>query len=202
MNKGILSILVLATNGVLAQSSQSRSFTQGYIVQQNGDTLKGNMAMLSEEESCAHIDFKKNNLDTVTVFTSDNVQLYKRENSVYVSKRVTDKKTAFVKSIEKGRINLYRYSYVYTKFGAAGEKTIDKSGPVEIQHTSKPIDITYDYYLEKPGGDFKKITRQNQKGELWTFFKGDDEMVKKIKNTKIEYDEIPALIKEYNTSHK
>ncbi len=202
MYKRVLFFLLLTIHTVHAQQSKSRSFTQGYLVQLNGDTLRGNMAALSEEESCGRIEFKKNNIDTVTIYSPDNVLLYKREGSVYVTKKIKDSKNQFVKVLEKGKINLYRYSFEYTKFGSSGEKTVDKSGPVEITHSTKPIEKSYDYYLEKITDDLKRISRQNQKGDLWNFFKGNDEMVKKVKSTKMEYDEIPALIKDYNSTHK
>ena len=183
--KFIFALLVLFAIAAPAQISNQKNFTQGYIVLLNGDTLKGNLALLTDEESCSFISFKKNTLDTVTTFTPDKVRVYNRENFFYEARPVTDKKTFFFQLIENGKVKLYKYAYEYTKFGASGEKTIDRSGPVEIQHSNKPIEKTYDYYLEKTNGDFKKISRLNQRGDLWTFFKGNEEMVKKLRIQKL-----------------
>ncbi len=199
MDRYILIFLILLTNAALSQTNVQRNFTQGYIVLLSGDTLKGNVALFSEEESSAHVDFKKNNYDTVSVFKPAEVSMYKRDNSFYFTKPVTDKKNAFVKIMEKGKVNLYKYSYETARAGSGEE--FERKGPVEIKQNNKPPEKSFDYYLEKTKGDFKKIYRINMRGDLWNFFKGDDEQVKKIKSSKLEYDELPALIKDYNNSH-
>lgn len=204
MFKNLFVFFLFISTITLSQTEVQRSFTQGYVVLSGGDTLKGNLAVLSEEESCERVYFRKNVTDTVTAYRPQELRMYKREGSVYVFKPLSDKKSGFVKWIEKGNVNVYQYSYVYTKAslkGLGGSGKPDQSGPVEIKQKERPTDVSYEYYLEKAGSEPKKISRGNIRGELWNFFKGDDLMVKKVKETKIEYDEIPGLIKEYNRQH-
>ena len=183
----------------LHAQSVMHSFTQGYLVKMNGDTLKGNIASLSEEENSDTVYFKQKADDAVTTFLPEDVKMFKREGNLYFSKQVSERKQAFVKLIEKGKVNLYLYSYQYRKGSDGGSvNTNAVNGPVALNYKEKPMKKESLYYLEKSNGEIKKISRTNQRGDLWAFFKGDDEMVKKVKEQKLEYEEIPGLIKEHN----
>src|SRR5215210_5790868 len=112
MFKNLLVISLFISTIALSQTGTTRSFTQGYVVLTGDDTLKGNLAMLSDEESCEHVYFKKATADTATTFTAADLKGYKRESAVYSGRMIADKKWGFVKVIEKGRVNVYQYAYV------------------------------------------------------------------------------------------
>ena len=130
MLKNLLPFILLISTVSLSQTEIHRNFTKGYVVLTNGDTLRGNLAQVSESESCDTVFFKKNITDTVTGFNAGQLRMYKRDNVFYSSRIIATKKGAFVNVMELGKVNLYRYTYVFNKVSLKGI----------VQGTRNPLD--------------------------------------------------------------
>ena len=199
MRKLILLLLFLFnTFFIYGQSEKQKIFTTGYIVNISGDTVYGKLAILSPEESCKRLEFKNSLSETVQTFYPKEIIVYKRGMDIYSTRNVLrpeshiGNKNMFVKILVSGKVNVYQYNYFENESISTGPGT-SFGGPSQKAVT--------DYYLEKTDV-FKHIIRLYYKNDLWGFFKGDNEMVTKVRRSEYEYEEIPQMIKEYNQTHR
>ena len=209
--KRIIIFLLFTPCVARAQEDKVKIFTTGYIVRISGDSAYGKLAMLSPEESCDHIDFKTDSSETAETLDAGKVKFYKRGFDLYYSRHVVRPKShignkdMFVKLIGTGKIKTYEYVYIESSGGGGMTMTSTPfSNGAGMRFTSYPgsgsKDIVTEFYLEKENV-FKHITRLNYKGDLWSFFKGDKEMVTKVRKSEYKYESIPKMINEYNETH-
>lgn len=205
MKKTCFIILLLYPVLIFAQAGKEKIFTSGYIVTVAGDTVYGKLALLNEEESCGHVIFKRDTGQTEEKMNAKEVKHYKRGMEFYYSRHVIrpsgiGNKDNFVKLLKTGNVNVYRYDYKQEQHGGGGMGHMHGTGSHMYLMSGGSAYYITEYYLEKESL-LKRITRLNYKNDLWGFFKGDKEMVTKVRKTQYDYEEIPRLIDDYNKEH-
>ena len=108
MFKNLLVFILLVSTAIYSQTEIHRNFTKGYVVLTNGDTLRGNLAQVSEAESCDTVDFKTNIMVTGTGFNAGQLRMYKRDHAVCRSRMISSHKEGRVRVIEQGKVHLCR----------------------------------------------------------------------------------------------
>lgn len=121
--------------GIMAQSD----YTPGYIVKNNGDTVRGLLLLRSPKKNCQKCVFRLNEKQKKQTFSAQDIQSYRFDNSLYYVSheiKLDGKPTkVFLEWGVKGRLDLYFY---YSK-GNPNRYFVDKSdsGFCELLNTKQ-----------------------------------------------------------------
>lgn len=179
MKKLFIVGFAVASSVVLAQST----FSKGYIIQLNGDTLKGEIKNNTKNDLPLFetVAFQTNPSDKKS-YRANKIKEFSFDENVFVA-RTLDDKPVFVKRVSSGAINLYQY------------KT--------EQYFMNNIRVYVDYYMEKSGTDeLIHIKESKFKKQISDVMGDDEDLIKDVNDKKYAYENIEDLFEQYNNKPK
>jgi hypothetical protein len=175
----MLGAVAVVTTVTLAQST----LAGGYIINANGDTLKGQVKYNAKNDLSLFdaVSFQTNATDKKS-YRPNKIKEFAFDENVFVS-RMIDDKAVFVKRLSNGAVNLYQY------------KT--------EQYFMNAIHTYIDYYMEKSGStELIHIKESKFKKQLSEVMGDNEELIKDIHEKKYDYDKIVDIFEQYNNKPK
>lgn len=180
----IFSISVVVVAIVIAfnfNSFAQAKYFPGYVINLNGDTLKGELKKNPKREfdNFAKASYRKKDGSEIKTFNPTKIKEYCVDGTTFVSRNV-DGDQVFVKRLSKGSVNLYE-------------------SQVEVLQMND-IKVKSDYFMEKQAGEFVKIKSGKFKKQVTEVMSDNEEIVKALEGKKYEYENIVELFNAYNKS--
>jgi hypothetical protein len=157
-------------------------FRKGFVIDLNGDTLKGKLLILPSDLSCEKVTIQLNGKEEKT-FKPQKAKAYLTGLEYYKSLN-TGKHVVFARRLAGGKVSLYQY----------------------VQETSLPIDkveITdknSKLYLERDGV-LTLVTGSNFKKSMAVYFKDYPDLAGKISKGTYKLEDIKNIVFEFNLWH-
>ena len=184
-----LTIFVLLGN----KSFSQKMFYQGYVVTNEGDTVKGKIPCDIGSNNNYHIVDVKDEKGFVKKFNVWQIKMYSINNELYFTKKCERGETkhrndlVFMHRLQTGKLVLFEYEFV-RKIGAArnfGDAGLEPEGEK-------------DFYIEKTDGSFVYLSRLNFKNTLRELMSGKTDCLAIIDSKDFEYLKIPDAIGCFN----
>lgn len=103
----LIVLLFIVVNGLNAQSN----FRSGYIIKNEGDTIKGFLEYRMHSNNTVSCNFKKTENSSAINYEPKDVKGYRFDNdSFYQSKNLSDTSTVFMEMLVWGEVDLYLYN--------------------------------------------------------------------------------------------
>ena len=179
----------MLADSVLAQ----KMFYKGYVVTNNGDTVRGKIPFDIGTNNNYHIVDVKDEKGFVKKFNVWQIKMYSINNEIYVTKKCERGETehrnylVFMRQIQTGPIVLYEYEYV-RKIG--GARSYEEGGVA--------ADGEKDYYADKKDGTFIYFPRLTYKKLLKEMMAEHNDCLAIIEDKSFEYKKIPEVIACFN----
>lgn len=166
--------------------AQKKEYINGYVVNQKGDTIVGQLKKLSHISSCSLIKFIDEEGKNYE-FSCNEVSAYERGGEIYRAKRYERpfawlKDTiGFMKVLAEGPVNLYEFY-----------RMVDPSETRNFVSSD-----SHEYYLERR----EVMVRVNIVGfrkQIHAYFAGNPEIQEKIWNREYRYYDLQDLVRTYN----
>jgi hypothetical protein len=175
------------------------SFEDGYIINNTGDTIRGKIKDRKYVTSEANSD-KIRFIDASgkeRKIKPDKAKGYGRRGNVHYRALPVGReaKLQFVKIIEYGNVILFGYatSAILGTTMAAVAPTSSKD-----KHVEERIDIDYFYQRSKDPNSLMKVKRDKFESVSLFYFKDDAELIKKIEDKSLKYEDIRKVVQMYN----
>ncbi len=173
--------LFLLSLFVASVACAQQNFVKGYIVQLNGDTVKGEIKVNPKKELdlFAKVAFKEANGMQKT-YKPGKIKAYGFDKNIFISAKNNDE-DVFFKVLSSGVLDLYTVEY-----------EVLQMNEVKTKH---------DLYVKKKGAlDFIKIKHHHYKKQLAEQIADASHIVKEMEENKdFEFDHIEKVVNEYNT---
>jgi hypothetical protein len=174
-------------------------FEDGYIIKNSGDTLRGKIKDRKYTTSPAHsgkikfIDAKGNKSN----ITPDKVKGYCRKDIVFYRTLPVgrDSKPQFAKVLETGNVILFGYT---TNTYVSANRSNGVHTKEDADHITSVIDYVYFYQRSKDPNSLMKVKRDKFESVSLFYFKDDAELIKKIEDKSLKYEDIELVVKMYN----
>ena len=178
----ILSLIVLVVAAIIGfhtNSNAQSTYYPGYVVQLNGDTLKGEIKKNPKREgdNFTKAAYRKKDGVDMKTFGPAKIKSYCVDGTIFVSRNV-DGDQVFVKQISKGVVCLYEVQ-------------------VEVMQMNE-IKVRSDFYIEKHGGEFVKIKSSKFKKQMTDAMSDNQEIVKGLEDKTYDYENIVEVVNTYN----
>jgi hypothetical protein len=182
-------ISIALVKNVFAQ----KMFYSGYVVTNNGDTVRGKIPFDLTTNNNYHIVDVKDEKGFVKKFNVWQIKMYSLNNELYFTKKCERGEMkhrndlVFMHQIQKGKLTLFEYEYV-RKIG--GASSFEEAG---LETTGEK-----DYYIEKTDGTFlycQKLTFKKVLKELILEQAGCNAL---IEDKDFDYKKIPEVIACFN----
>lgn len=177
----ILLTLGIVFNAFILGIAQSgpENFSDGVIVNLNGDTMKVKIKQDREERMSMVINVWDAATNAPKKYYPKELAYFKVDNQEYFSKNNSEGKKVFMEAVVKGEASLYRYSYKEKK----GNKSVRMD----------------DFYAEKKGKNAVLVPDNSKfKTEMANFFADAPHLTEKINNKIYKFNDIENLVVEYN----
>lgn len=162
-------------------SFSQQTLVKGYIVQLNGDTVRGDIKVnpKKEFEMYSKIAFIEPN-GMQRMYKADKIKSYAYDGKVFVAVK-NDGESMFYKTLSNGAINLYETQY-----------------EVLLMNDLK---VKNDYFMKKSGSDeYVKIKHGRFKKQLAEEMSDNSKLVKELEeNKKLELENMVEVFNQYNT---
>jgi len=176
-----LTLNISAQKQTLSDKLMGRTYHDGLIVLNSGDTLKGKIVMSNDHSDYKLVEF----VDTLTkekkFYKPIDVQYFLVENLVFYSKKL-NKKDVYMCLLVNDHLKLYLH------------KVLVATGYYST------TGITY--VFEKPDGQMLQVFNNKLTGfskKTGAFFSDYPELSEKIKNKTYKFNDVFIITKEYNT---
>jgi hypothetical protein len=182
MKKTSVSIILFLFLSTLSFSQSKPQYRKGFVIDFNGDTLKGKLLILPSDQSCEKVTIQLNEKDEKT-FKPQKARAYLTGLEYYKSLN-TGKHIVFARRLAGGEVSLYQY----------------------IRETSVPIEkvaITDEngkLYLERAGA-VTLVTKSNFKKNMSAYFSAYPELANKISKGTYKLEDIKNIVFEFNLWH-
>jgi hypothetical protein len=182
MKKNFFSIIVVVVAAIMAfhptAFAQAKYFP-GYVIQLNGDTLKGEIKKNPKKEfdNFSKAAYRKKDGVDMKTFGPAKVKEYCVDGSTFVSRNV-DGEQVFVKRLSKGAVCLYEVQ-------------------VETMQMNE-IKVKSDYYIEKKGGEFVKVKSSKFKKQMTDVMSDNEDIVKGLEDKTYDFENIVEVVNAYN----
>jgi hypothetical protein len=174
-------------------------FEDGYIINNAGDTVRGKIKDRKYVTSEANSD-KIRFIDASgkeRKIKPEQAKGYGRRGNVHYRTLPVGKeaKLQFVKIIEYGNVILFGYAT-----NAILGTTMASLAPTgsKDKHVEERIDIDYFYQRSKDPNSLMKVKRDKFESVSLFYFKDDVELIKKIEDKSLKYEDIELVVKTYN----
>jgi hypothetical protein len=160
-------------------SQNKPQFRKGFVIDLNGDTLKGKLLILPSDQSCEKVTIQLNEKEEKT-FKPQKAKAYLTGLEYYKSLN-TGKHVVFARRLAGGEVSLYQY----------------------VHETSMPIEkvaITDEnsrLYLER-AGVLTLVADKNFKKSMSAYFKDYPELAGKIAKGNYKLEDIKNIVFEFN----
>jgi hypothetical protein len=180
-----ISILILIPfmfSTTFSFSQAKPQYRKGFVIDLNGDTLKGKLLILPSDQSCEKVTIQLNEKEEKT-FKPQKARAYLTGLEYYKSLN-TGKHVIFARRLAGGEISLYQY----------------------IEETSIPIekvdiaDENGKLYLER-AGVVTLVAKSNFKKTMSAYFSGYPELSSKISKGIYKFEDIKNIVFEFNLWH-
>lgn len=187
-------LLTIATQILLVNNVEAQKMLYpGYVVTNNGDTVKGKIPFDLGTNNNYHVVDVKDDKGFVKKFNVWQIKMYSLNNELYYTKKCEKGETqhrndlVFMHQIQLGKLRLFEYEYV-AKIG--GARTYEEGG---IQ-----VDGEKDYYVEKQDGSFIYFPHLGYKKVLKDLMAEQSECLALMEAKEFEYKKIPEVIACFN----
>lgn len=181
MKKHVTLILLLVL-GAFSAANAELVWKTGYVIMNNGDTLKGEIKYNTKKELSlfSKVPFRQG--EVVKTYKPDQIKEFSFEETRFLT-RTMDKELVFLKLVSEGAINLFEWQF-------------------EMQHGEKMV-VDSDYYIEKVGSSEKepqKLKGNKFKKTVSELMTDNTELVARVEadDKKYEFGEMKSVIEEYN----
>lgn len=177
--------LLMLANLVQAQ----KMFYPGYVVTNDGDTVKGKIPYDLGTNNNYHIVDVKDEKGYVKKFNVWQIKMYSLNNELYFTKKAERGEMqhrndlVFMHRIQTGKLSLFEYEYV-RKIG--GARSYEEGGITP--------DGEKDYYVEKADGTFIYFPRLSYKKVLKEIVQNQPDCLAIMDQKDFEYKKIPEVI--------
>jgi hypothetical protein len=174
-------------------SFSQKMFYPGFVVTNEGDTIKGRIPFDIGTNNNYHVVDLKDEKGFVKKFNVWQIKMYSINNEKYFTKKCERgemkhrNELVFMHQLQVGKLLLYEYEFV-RKIGAArnfGDAGLEPEGE-------------RDFYVEKRDGSFVYLPRLNYKNVLRELISGKPECIAIIEQKEFEYLKIPEAISCFN----
>jgi hypothetical protein len=174
-------------------------YEAGYIIKNNGDTIRGTIKDRKFTTSPANsgkikfMDAKGNKSN----ITPDKVRGYCRKGSVFYRTLPVgrESKLQFARILEMGDVILFGYT-TNTFVDAMAPAKSNKNAA--DNHITSVIDYMYFYQKSKDPNSLMKVKKDKFESVSLFYFKDDAELIKKIEDKSLKYEDIELVVKTYN----
>lgn len=172
----------------------------GYIINNKGDTIKGKIKDRKYTAGEANAD-KINFIDEKgkeSKITPDKVSEYcKRGTVMFRSLPIgREGRMQFAQVIEYGNVILF--SYISNSLVSATISSLAPTSSKDKENTKKKIDVQYFYQKKKDTNSLMKVNKDKFESVSLFYFKDDSELIKKIEEKSIKFEDIKLVVKMYN----
>jgi len=174
-------------------------FEDGYIIKNSGDTIRGKIKDRKYTTSPANsgkvkfIDAKGSKSNV----TPDKAKGYCRKGSVFYRTLPVgrESKLQFAKILEYGNVILFGYT---TNTYVSANRSNGSHKKDNDDHITSVIDYVYFYQRSKDPNSLMKVKRDKFESVSLFYFKDDAELIKKIEDKSLKYEDIELVVKMYN----
>jgi len=180
----------LLINAVNAQ----KMLYPGYVVTNDGDTVKGRIPLDLGTNNNYHIVDVKDDKGFVKKFNVWQIKMYSLNNELYFTKKCERGEMqhrndlVFMHQTQVGKVTLFEYEYV-RKIG--GSRSFEEGGLAPEGEK--------DFYVEKKDGILIYFPRLTYKKVLKELVQENADCIALIEHEDFEYKKIPEIINCYNT---
>jgi hypothetical protein len=171
-----------------------KMFYTGYVITNNGDTVKGKIPYDLATNNNYHIVDVKDEKGFVKKFNVWQIKMYSLNNEMYFTKKCEKGEMkhrndlVFMHQILKGKLTLFEYEYVRKMSGAS---SFEEAG---LETTGEK-----DFYIEKEDGTFVYFPRLSYKRVLNELVQEQPDCKAMMEDKDFEYKKIPEVIACFNT---
>jgi hypothetical protein len=193
-------ILFILLIFLLLPVSAQNDYKPGYVLTNDGDTIKGFINLKLNYQNGKNCEFKENMQDVAKNYSPADIKAYRIENSkYYVAKDVSVdsiKNRVFLEYLVDGIVDLY-----FLNNGDVNLYFIEKDNRLVMLTNNelkvmavRPKDKVFPIEVEN------RINSNRYKGVLKVLFQDSPETLKKIDNTSFDYKPLINIIKEYHNN--
>jgi len=173
---------------------QNKNYYSGYIIDANGQKIEGLIKDKNEVTNCDKIKFKNSDGKKVK-FKNKNVKSYYVNDKEYVMmphkrpRGFFNGKHGFMRVIERGKVDLYSYSYYVQRGGHTNAQGVTVGGSLYEK---------IDYYLKREGEEVFLVRKLRFKNNISKYLSQNENLVKRIKERELRYSDIRQIVQFYN----
>jgi hypothetical protein len=183
-----LGLSLLASVNVMAQKDDDDdeptvTSSQGYVVTNKGDTLKGEII---ERDKKTGLRFEGDKIKLIISptekksYSPGKIKMYYNGENVFESVGYKSEEFAFMQVIDKGELTLYQL-----------DLERDKKGEIEVYETQ--------YYVKKTTEKAAiRIKENNFKKDIGALVKDNEDMLDEVNNKDLVFEDLEKVIKDYN----
>jgi hypothetical protein len=183
-----LGLSLLASVNVMAQKDDDDdeptvTSSQGYVVTNKGDTLKGEII---ERDKKTGLRFEGDKIKLIISptekksYSPGKIKMYYNGENVFESVEYKSEEFAFMQVVDKGELTLYQL-----------DLERDKKGEIEVYETQ--------YYVKKTTEKAAiRVKENNFKKDVGALVKDNEDMLDEVNNKDLVFEDLEKVIKEYN----
>ena len=183
-----LGLSLLASVNVMAQKDDDDdeptvTSSQGYVVTNKGDTLKGEII---ERDKKTGLRFEGDKIKLIISptekksYSPGKIKMYYNGENVFESVEYKSEEFAFMQVIDKGELTLYQL-----------DLERDKKGEIEVYETQ--------YYVKKTTEKAAiRVKENNFKKDVGALVKDNEDMLDEVNNKDLVFEDLEKVIKDYN----
>jgi len=183
-----LALSLLASVNVMAQKDDDDdeptvTSSQGYVVTNKGDTLKGEII---ERDKKTGLRFEGDKIKLIISptekksYSPGKIKMYYNGENVFESVEYKSEEFAFMQVVDKGELTLYQL-----------DLERDKKGEIEVYETQ--------YYVKKTTEKTAiRIKENNFKKDIGALVKDNEDMLDEVNNKDLVFEDLEKVIKDYN----
>ncbi len=183
-----LGLSLLASVNVMAQKDDDDdeptvTSSQGYVVTNKGDTLKGEII---ERDKKTGLRFEGDKIKLIISptekksYSPGKIKMYYNGENVFESVEYKSEEFAFMQVVDKGELTLYQL-----------DLERDKKGEIEVYETQ--------YYVKKTTEKTAiRIKENNFKKDIGALVKDNEDMLDEVNNKDLVFEDLEKVIKDYN----
>jgi hypothetical protein len=183
-----LGLSLLASVNVMAQKDDDDdeptvTSSQGYVVTNKGDTLKGEII---ERDKKTGLRFEGDKIKLIISptekksYSPGKIKMYYNGENVFESVEYKSEEFAFMQVVDKGELTLYQL-----------DLERDKKGEIEVYETQ--------YYVKKTTEKAAiRIKENNFKKDIGALVKDNEDMLDEVNNKDLVFEDLEKVIKDYN----
>jgi hypothetical protein len=190
----LLTCTILLT--LVRYTQAQKMFYKGYVVTNEGDTVKGKIPYDLGTNNNYHIVDVKDEKGYVKKFNVWQIKMYSLNNELYFTKKAERGEMkhrndlVFMHQTQTGKLTLYEYEYVRKLSGAS---SFEEAG---LETTGEK-----DFYIEKTDSSFIYLPKLGYKKILKELVAEQAECISIIEDKDFDYKKIPDVIRCYNAKN-